>query len=166
MKVAVVYKSKTGFTKKYAEYIAGILKGELLPFENRQEADPQNFDTLIFGGPVIAASVSGLGWFLKNRSRFPRTFAFACGASPADSPDLHPFLEGHKKKGVDLFYMPGGLAWEKMNKVTHFVMRNIFLPSVKKEHGGDSGIYRTLSSSYDLSDFQYADHLIRAVRRV
>ena len=108
MKVIIVYKSETGFTETYAEFIAADLNGELVPFKDRRRLKPDADAVLIFGAPIKASTLPGSRWFLRNRSRFKKAYAFAVGASPADSQDLPVFLEKQKRAGLDLFYMYAG----------------------------------------------------------
>jgi menaquinone-dependent protoporphyrinogen IX oxidase len=53
-KTIVLYESKTGFTRKYAEWIAEELDAELFPLqEARRSIDAaklQDYDAVIFGG--------------------------------------------------------------------------------------------------------------------
>lgn len=59
MRVFVVYKSGTGFTKAYAEFIAADLNGELVPFKDRRKLKPDADAVLIFGAPVKASTLPG-----------------------------------------------------------------------------------------------------------
>ena len=38
-KIGVIYKSKTGFTQKYAQWIAEETGCDLIPYEQREQAD-------------------------------------------------------------------------------------------------------------------------------
>lgn len=163
--MVIVYKSETGFTKAYAEFIAADLNGELVPFKDRRKLKPDADPVLIFGAPIKASTLPGSRWFLRNRGRFKKAYAFAVGASPADSKDLPAFLEKQKLAGLDLFYMPGGFCWEKMSRTTRFILRNFFLPAVKKAEGEESEMYRTVSHSYSQVDKKFAEPLIRLIRK-
>ncbi len=55
----VVYKSGTGFTKAYAEFIAADLNGELVPFKDRRKLKPDADAVLIFGAPIKASALPG-----------------------------------------------------------------------------------------------------------
>ena len=79
MKVIIVYKSETGFTETYAGFIAAALNGALVPFKDRRKIKPDPDAVLIFGAPVKAAALPGSRWFLRNRSRFKKAYAFAVG---------------------------------------------------------------------------------------
>lgn len=133
--MVIVYKSETGFTKAYAEFIAADLNGELVPFKDRRKLKPDADAVLIFGAPIKASTLPGSRWFLRNRGRFKKAYAFAVGASPADSKDLPAFLEKQKRAGPDLFYMPGGFCWEKMSRTTVLSCGIFFFRLSKKPKG-------------------------------
>lgn len=58
-KIAVVYKSKYGSSKKYAEWIADELKAELFEHSKIKKDDLLKYDTIIYGGGLYAGSISG-----------------------------------------------------------------------------------------------------------
>lgn len=49
MKAIVVYKSSTGFTKKYADWIAQALGCEAVALQDAKRIDYSAYDALIFG---------------------------------------------------------------------------------------------------------------------
>lgn len=166
MRTAVVFKSSTGFTERYARFISSSLDADLITYKERRKALTGGYDTLIFGSSIIAANISGISWFDKVRGSFKYSFLFVTGANPKENnPDLSSFLTAQKEKGHDIYYMPGGLAYEKMNSFYRFVMKKMFLPMVKKESGEDSAMYKMVSSSYSLYDEKYVMPLLDDVRR-
>ena len=166
MKTAVVYKSSTGFTERYAKYISKELDADLVKYSDRKSVKSRDYDILIFGSSIIASKISGVEWFDKERGEFKHSFLFVTGANPKENnPDIDKYLEAEKAKGHDIFYMPGGLNYEKMSAPMRFVMKKMFLPMVKKEQGEDSFMYKTVSSSYSLYDEKYAKPLIDEVRK-
>lgn len=62
MKAVVVYSSKTGFTKKYAQWIAEDLSLEAYELEESDNLKEvlSGVDTLIFGGGLYAIGINGL----------------------------------------------------------------------------------------------------------
>ena len=51
MKILIIYKSKTGFTKKYAEWIREETDAEIIPFKRKNKVTLNLYDTIIFGAP-------------------------------------------------------------------------------------------------------------------
>lgn len=50
MRAVVVYASQTGFTRRYAEWIAEELGGEAVPVERADGIDAGSYDAVVFGG--------------------------------------------------------------------------------------------------------------------
>lgn len=84
----VIYKSKTGFTEQYAQWIRDELGCEIARYEDRNHINLEDYDTLIFGGGFYAGKIAGLKWFLEQAlvldSR--KVVVFGTGASPAGFP--------------------------------------------------------------------------------
>jgi flavodoxin len=58
MKTLVVYKSKTGYTKKYAEWIAEELSADILEVSKVNINILASYDTVIFGGSLHAVGIN------------------------------------------------------------------------------------------------------------
>ena len=53
-KVAVVYRSKSGYTEKYAKWIAKAVGADLLKGEKTKVDDLLNYETIVYGGGLYA----------------------------------------------------------------------------------------------------------------
>ena len=60
MKILVAYKSKTEFTKRYAEIIAKETDGSLMDFKEVTVEKMSEFDVVVYGGGIYAGMVNGL----------------------------------------------------------------------------------------------------------
>ncbi len=164
MKAIVIYRSKTGFTKRYAEWIAAALGCEAVDWKAAQGKELAGYDTLIYGGWFHAGSIMGLKKFLQKAEPLKKNMAvFATGASPAENPDIEP---GMKKNftpeqwgRIKAFYFPGGLNYEAMGAVDRTLMA-AFRAMVKKQEGENSQMYQMLCKSYDLTDEKYIQPLV------
>lgn len=58
-KTAVVFKSKYGSTKKYAQWIAEELSCDIFERKNVKSDDLEAYDTVIYGGGLYAGGVKG-----------------------------------------------------------------------------------------------------------
>ena len=56
MKTIVAYKSKSGYTKKYAQWIAQELNCDIK--ENAELSDIINYDVIIYGGGMYAGAAA------------------------------------------------------------------------------------------------------------
>lgn len=168
MNAIVIYRSKTGFTKRYAEWIAAALGCEALAWKDAQGKELAGYDTLIYGGWCHAGSIMGLKKFLQKAEPLKKQIlVFAVGASPAENPDI----EGSMKRNftpeqwerIRAFYLPGGLNYEQMGAVDRAMMA-AFRAMVKKQEGEGSEMYRMLCHSYDLAKEEYVRPLVEACR--
>ncbi|NSA18108.1 flavodoxin [Clostridium saccharobutylicum] len=66
MKIVVIYKSKTGFTKKYAEWISKELKADIFKSSKATREMLNEYDTIIYGGSLYASGVIGIKLITKT----------------------------------------------------------------------------------------------------
>lgn len=163
MKTAVIYTSKTGFTRRYAKWIAEAAQADCFDLKQVQKKDFSDYDAIIYGGWVCAANVSHLKWFQNHLPQWTgkRLIVFAVGGSPADSPDIQSFMDrtfgGEEFRDVAAFYCPGGLSYENMSVPSRTMMR-LFVKSVaakKDKTPYEAEAARTMANSYDISDRKY-----------
>lgn len=81
MKTIVIYNSQTGFTKRYAKWIAEKANADCIEYSKAKNADLDSYDAIVFGGWAVAGSISRLKWFKKNILRWSdkKLVAFLCG---------------------------------------------------------------------------------------
>lgn len=134
MKSVVLYHSKYGATKQYAQWIADDLKCDILDSDNVTINDLLKYDQIIFGGAIYVEKVIGLKPLMKiiNQLEGKKVFIFAVGLS-----------ESHNKsilKGVNLpfYYLRGRFNYQVLT-LPDKIMIQIFkviltiMTSFKKE---------------------------------
>lgn len=128
MKIAIVYASKSGFTKHYAEWLAKDLSVPLFELKKTAPEQLQMYDLIIYGGGLYAAGINGLKRFKKwlPELKHPQLVVFATGATP-DREDVVPLLLRHnftqeEQPHVKIFYLRGGFNYEKLTPVDKFLM--------------------------------------------
>ncbi len=173
MKIAVIYKSKTGFTKQYAEWIAEDLNCECLDFEKLNKAALGAYDYLIFGGRLSAGRIDGWKKFLTYVADHPnkKLAVFATGATPQvekEHIDLvwNNNLSEAERKMVPHFYMQAGLNYEKMGFGGRMAMK-IFAFILKMKPNKDaieSGTQQAISQSFDNSSREYIAPLVQCIK--
>lgn len=126
MKTLVVYQSKTGFTQKYAQWIAEDLGCELRSISDVNESVIAGYDLVIHGGWLLAGVINGLD---KLRSYKPKKLiAFGVGFTPKENMDMGKLAEGNKLTDSPVFYFEGGINPPKMG----FAGRTIVKAVTKK----------------------------------
>ncbi len=173
MKTIVIYNSQTGFTKRYAQWIAEKTNAECIEYAKAKKIDLDSYDAIVFGGWAIAGSISKVKWFKKNISKWSdkKLVAFCVGASPIENPEIDEFLANSftedEFKNVKLFYCPGGLDYEKMSATSKTMMK-IFvkmLNAKKDKTEADLEQIRIVSSSYDISDIKYIKPILDYLKK-
>ena len=83
-KVAVVYRSKSGYTEKYAKWIAKAVGADLLRGEKTRIEDLMDYDTVVYGGGLYAVGINGLKLITDNYDKLKnkKLIVFGLGASP------------------------------------------------------------------------------------
>lgn len=161
-KVLVIYYSKTGFTKKYAEWIGESLSSDMscdvIPYEKRKKIQLSRYDTILFGGGFHAGQINGLKWFKAQVNKLSeqsgiRVAVFATGGMPSEAPNVEQsmrqnFTEQEWEK-IKTFYLPGGMCYEKMG-VGDKIMMAIFR-AMLKEAKVDDQMRQIVSHSYDIT---------------
>ncbi|HEY8445196.1 MAG TPA: flavodoxin domain-containing protein, partial [Bacilli bacterium] len=86
-KTAVIYKTKYGSTKKYAEWIAQNLSCDIFDAREVKVNDLLKYDVIIFGGGLYASGIIGIQTITKNYSKLKdkEIIIFTCGiTNPED----------------------------------------------------------------------------------
>ncbi len=181
MKALVIYNSQTGFTERYAKWIAEKLEAKCVSVKEAKNEKLSDFDRIIFGGWCCAGSISKLNWFLPKISELVKNennkiAIFGCGASPIENPDVKVSLEkitndiqiklGNKFDNLDIFYCPGGFNYEKMNMPSKIAMKMFIkmLESNKNKTEKDEVMIKMISSSYDISDKRHIEPILEFVK--
>lgn len=83
---AVIYKSKYGSTKAYAEWIAKALECKAVDVKNVKVADLEKYDTIIYGGGLYAEMIAGISLITKNFEKLKdkKLIIFTTGLTPLD----------------------------------------------------------------------------------
>jgi len=172
MKTAVIYNSKTGFTKRYAQWIAEAASADCFELSDAKKKSMTGYDAIVFGGWACAGSISKLGWFKSNIGKWAgkKLIVFCVGGSPADNPEIQPTLQRIFKElepsKVNVFYCPGGFNYEKMSSGSKLMMKMFIktLKAKKDKTENDEEMIRMISSSYDISDKKYIEPILECLR--
>ncbi len=115
-KGVILYQSKYGATKKYADWLTELTGFECIETKKAKASDLGEYDTIVLGGGVYASGILGFSFLKKNIKHFigKKIAVFAVGASPYDEKAISQSRELHFKdelKDVPLFYCRG--AWDE-----------------------------------------------------
>ena len=173
MNIKLVYKSKSGFTKRYAEWIARETDCELIPLKRSNAASVSGCDIFIYGSRVHAGRVDGLS---KARELFVRSGAkhmivFATGGMPNSAVDTleemwRNNLTADEMKEIPRFYMQAGICYEKLGPIDKAMMKMAASMMAKQADTNPTGqpMASALQGSYDISDRQFIAPLVAALK--
>jgi menaquinone-dependent protoporphyrinogen IX oxidase len=129
MKMLVAYKSISGFTKRYAEWISDALGAGCVSLDRLEGCKIEDYDVLVFGGSLHAVGING---YAKFKSYIPRMgsdkiIIFAVGASPY-KPGLEQEIKlanfkDPNEQNIPLFYLRGGFDYSKLDFANKILMR-------------------------------------------
>lgn len=104
MNTIVIYKTKYGATKKYAEWIAEELTCEAVDAKKITVDDIMKYDTIIYGGGLYAEIINGVHVLTKNMDKLKdkRIAVYTTGITPIDCRDYYDkmVIEKNFKEGV------------------------------------------------------------------
>ncbi len=120
MKTVVIYKSKTGFVKKYAVWLAEALSADLFEASKVSINLIRKYDTVIYGGSLHAVGIIGLKLITDNVDKLKdkKLIVFATGASPASEAVVEEIINSNipveQQEIIKLFYLRGGFNYNKL----------------------------------------------------
>ncbi|MDR3596583.1 flavodoxin domain-containing protein [Clostridium sp.] len=129
MKTVVIYKSKTGFTRKYAEWIAEELSADIFEASKVKINTLNKYDTIIYGGSLYAVGIIGVRLIKKNINKLKdkKLVVFATGASPSRDNVISEVIDKNftvdEQKDIKFFYLRGGFNYNKLNPFDKFLMK-------------------------------------------
>ena len=102
MSTVVVYRSKYGATKKYAEWIAEALNCKAIENKNLKIEDLLQYDTIIYGGGLYAEVIDGVTLITKNLEKLEnkKIIIFSTGITPLK------YTEYYDKLVIDKNFKP------------------------------------------------------------
>lgn len=167
--IIVIYKSKTGFTKRYAKAIANKLKCDIIEMKDISKIDIKKQDIIIYGSRVHAGVIDGLNKMkeLLVKKDIKKLVVFATGATPNKAEDLieklwKDNLNKEEANNIPHFYMQSGICYEKMGFVDRLIMKMVskMIESKKNKDNNEQGFVQVISESYDISSDKYIKPLI------
>lgn len=169
-KILIIYKSSTGFTKKYAVLLAKRLNCTVVDLKHTKSVSLSDFDTIIFGTRAHAESIDGLKKFRKTLHQYGRAgldILFVTGAASASEKEAIDRLWKNNLTADELahlphFYLPAGLCYEKMSFTDKMMMKGLaaMLKSKKDKTEKDIELEQRILNSFDISSEKYIEPII------
>ncbi|GAA0750851.1 hypothetical protein SDC9_53350 [bioreactor metagenome] len=173
MKTVVIYKSKTGYTKKYAEWIAEELSADIFNISNIEISKLSSYDNIIYGGSLYAVGILGIKLITKNLDKLKnkKIIVFATGASPSKEENINEvknknFTE-EQQKYIRFFYLRGGFNYSNLNIFDKALMMLLKIKiKMKKELTSDEkGMLACYDRPVDFTRRKNIDEIINYVKK-
>ena len=170
MNVMVIYKSRTGFTKRYAQWIGDELRCKVTDYGEIKKIDLDSYDLIIYGGRVHAGKIDNLDKVksLLNNKKCD-LIVFATGATPFEATEEIEKTRNlnFSDNSIPYFYMQSGLCYEKMGFFDRTIMKMLSKMLAKKENKSDidNGTAIAISQSHDISDKSYIMPLVDYIKK-
>ena len=165
-KTIILYRSKTGFSKRYAEWIAEDLGCESRSIQGMKLEDLNDYTLVVYGAGIYAGMISGIGriknWMEKSSQK--TWIVFATGATPPDEGYEELVFKSNFRKGesrpAHFFYFLSGLNYEKMGFFNRALIK-LFSGIAAKKNGTTRPVNQT---SVDLANRDFITELLSYVR--
>lgn len=151
MKTSLIYDSKYGHTKKYAEWIGQELGLEATNIEDTKEDILKNTDLLIYGSPIYTGKVSGKEIISKLKADAKIVFFIVGSSDPNDTEHTEVYkksLEESQIAKCKFFHLQAGFDYPNLSFV-HKMMMKFIKPQFEKvpEHERSKD-YQTMLDNY------------------
>jgi len=131
-KVLIMYYSKYGTTKKYAEWLASELDGTICDIKKIKQENLAVYDTIILGSGLYAGNVRGLDIFVNNYETIKnkKLIVFTCGLADVTVKDnieeirkkVEAKIPERIQRLIKIFNVRGGIDYKKLTLTHRFMM--------------------------------------------
>ena len=133
MNAIVIYKTKYGSTKTYAEWIAQELSCEAVNVKDIKAQDLSKYDVIIYGGGLYAEVINGVSFITKNLDALSdkKIAIYSTGITPLEYPEYYDtyVIEKNFKKGlpenVKIFNFMGKMKMEELTLVHKTALKTL-----------------------------------------
>lgn len=142
MGTIVVYKSKYGSTKAYAEWIAEELCCKVADSKDIKIEDLKSYDTIIYGGGLYAEVIAGVTLITKNLEKLEnkKIIIFTTGITPLECRDYYDRLvieknfKGDSIKKVKVYNFMGKMVLDELSLVHRTAIKTLKKIMMGKEN--------------------------------
>ena len=172
MKGIILYTSKYGATKRYAEWLAEETGFDCIETRKAKIEDVKQYDAILLGGGIYASGIAGLSFLKKNidRLRGKKVIVFCDGASPYEETAFQQIVAHNLKDslaGLPCFYCRG--AWDPDTmSLTDRTLCRMLQKAVAKKKPEDCEIWEKAlleagDQKHDWTDRSYLAPVLEAI---
>ena len=172
-KIAVIYKSKYGATKRYAGWIALKLDADLYEVSDIGRKDLNAYDTIIYGGPLYIGKIKGIK-FITNNYKYikeKKVSVFVVGMREFDEDYINSTLEKNIPKevidNIETFYFKGKMDYKELSLKDKILMTGLRVSISNKKQSDISNdekmILEIIDKPIDYIDKKSIDRLLNDI---
>ena len=171
--IAVIYKSKYGSTKQYAEWIAVELSASLFEATKIKPFQLMDYDTVVYGGGLYASGINGVKLVTANPSK--SLVIFTVGAADPKTTDYSEILAKNFTQEMlsktKVFHLHGGIDYKRLTPIHKAMMamaKKLRVDSKPQELHSDEDVkfLDTYGDKFDFTDKSTIKPLIEYVREM
>lgn len=172
--ILLIYKTKTGFTKHYADWIAEDIFCKTVSFEKVKTSDINDHDVIIYGAGMHAGHILGINEFKKKVTGLlnKKVVIFATGAAPLKDEIIAEIKKNNftenERESVVFFYFESGINYDKMGIADKTIMK-IYSNVLKLKNNKseiETGTSMAILTSYDHSSKEYTKSLVTYLKEL
>ncbi len=171
MKAVVVYKSKSGFVRNYAEWISEALSADIFDASEVTVDRLAAYDTIVYGGGLYVSGINGVKIITKNLDKLKgkKLVVFASGASPFREEDMKNVIKSNfteeQLKLIRFFYMRGGFNYDRLTPVDKVLMllKKWLMRGKKKQTADERGMLTAYDKPLDFTKRENISELVAYV---
>ena len=172
MRTRILYTSKTGSTKKYAEDIAHAVNGDVFPLKKYKWKDVGDYDSIVFGGWVMGGKIQGIDDFLSHYDEISdkNILVFSSGMGFVTSESRDRLISGNVLDIYHIRYyqLRGSFDYSKLHFPYNFMI-NTSLRALRKDPDSaqDLSMVENLKETpLEFYDQQGVDRIISVLHRL
>lgn len=176
MKAIVLYKSKYGSTKVYAEWIAEELSCKAVDAKQVKIDDLAEYDTIIYGGGLYAEIIAGVTLITKNIEvlKDKKLIVYTTGITPLDCREYYDKMvieknfKGDIASKVKVFNFLGKMVMEELTLVHRTALKTLKKIMSSKENPSEMEklLVELCDADGDFSDRNAIADLIKYVKEL
>ena len=176
MRTIIVYSSISGFTERYAGWIADALDADLRRLKEIGPRDIRDYDCIVYGGSLHAVGVYGLRKMKRLIERAglargaPRLLVYGVGASPPKPETIAQVRDANftpaEQEGIPFFYFRGGFDFSRLDWF-HRIIMTLFRWKIARKSTKtpeELGMLKAYESPADFTDPATIAGLVDTVR--
>lgn len=169
--VAVVFRSKSGFTKKYAKWIAEAVNADLYEGQNVSLDTLLKYDTIVYGGGLYAGGINGIKLITSHFDQLKgkNLIVFWLGASPVREKTFEEIktrsFTPEQQKYMRFFMLRGGFNYRLCTPFDKVLMKLLKakLKSTKSPDADERGMLESYDHPVDFTNIKYIAPIISAI---